>query len=362
MSLVEFYLKTTNRELPVTMGSTHKQLRGAPAAPESYRQFDPIGQDRTETVRDSIHLDWIPRVRKCPECGVTVRMWDGFAHRLIFNRTWANAVAFQPISARYETDRWDSPIEGFVFRLWTWANPGDTFTFGRDMTEESEEDSVTTLKPSKKKGDGTEDEEEEESILTRYSHNDDSFEDDTDDSHRGQSSSPMEILGNMLPFGHPNLGARRLMAIHHGGKREQEQQRVRSANSAAAEMSMWRKKRNKKKLLHHHINSKETGAEVETAPPVAAESSLTRYLNVTESIYYATLNHTTPQLIRLFSHPIVQKCTSPSSRHPFSCLPHYNTQSNSSKYSNIPTRYFWSTFKEPKLIVAANRNDACEYC
>ena len=32
------------------------------------------------------------------------------------NRTWANAVAFQPVSTRFETGRWDSPVEGFAFR------------------------------------------------------------------------------------------------------------------------------------------------------------------------------------------------------------------------------------------------------
>ena len=50
------------------------------------------------------------------------------------NRTWANAVAFQPVSTRFETGRWDSPVEGFAFRLWQWdeAEAKDTFTVGRE--------------------------------------------------------------------------------------------------------------------------------------------------------------------------------------------------------------------------------------
>ena len=36
-------------------------------------------------------------------------------------------------------------------------------------------------------------------------------------SHQQQSSSALDVLGSMLPFGHPNLGARRLMAIDSSG-------------------------------------------------------------------------------------------------------------------------------------------------
>merc|ERR1712111_42589 len=105
---------------------------------EDYRQFETVGSDSAETVKDSIHLDWVTLnggrmdAALCPECGCVVRLWDTFAHRLLFNKTFHQSVAFQPLSARYETERWDSPIEGFVFRLWTWLDPPtDTFTAGR---------------------------------------------------------------------------------------------------------------------------------------------------------------------------------------------------------------------------------------
>ena len=43
-------------------------------------------------------------------------------------------MAFQPVSTRFETGRWDSPVEGFAFRLWQWdeAAAKDTFTAGRE--------------------------------------------------------------------------------------------------------------------------------------------------------------------------------------------------------------------------------------
>ena len=55
-------------------------------------------------------------------------------------------------STRYETDRWDSPIEGFVFRLWQWRDPADTFTFGKPLYDEADVTQATTAKsPSTKK-------------------------------------------------------------------------------------------------------------------------------------------------------------------------------------------------------------------
>ena len=98
-----------------------------------YRQFAVIGEDPSQTVKDSIHLDWSRLKAHCAECGVTVKMWDGFAHRLLWQKTWPRAVAFQPLSTRYETERPDSPIEGFVFRLWQWQpdQVADTFTAAR---------------------------------------------------------------------------------------------------------------------------------------------------------------------------------------------------------------------------------------
>ena len=49
--------------------------------------FSPSPSDASEAVRDSIHLDWSPVLAGCPECGVRVKLWDGFAHRTIWNRS-----------------------------------------------------------------------------------------------------------------------------------------------------------------------------------------------------------------------------------------------------------------------------------
>ena len=124
MSLDEFYTKATN--LPPKDFVLNEGLAGRAA---KYRQFSVVGEDSSGTVKDSIHLDWASLKPGCPECGVTVKMWDSFAHRLLWHRTWARAVAFQPLSTRFETDRPDSPIEGFVFRLWQWQEQevADTF-------------------------------------------------------------------------------------------------------------------------------------------------------------------------------------------------------------------------------------------
>jgi hypothetical protein len=50
-----------------------------------------------------------------------------------------------------------------------------------------------------------------------------------------------------------------------------------------------------------------------------------RWFNVTESVYYATLNHTSPTLVRLMAHTIVQRCTLNG------CHPHFNSHPKSSK-------------------------------
>ena len=76
MTLDEFYSKATNqpsRDFVLT-----ENIAGRAA---KYRQFDVIGENPSHTVKDSIHLDWVPLKPHCPECGVTVKMWDSFAHR-----------------------------------------------------------------------------------------------------------------------------------------------------------------------------------------------------------------------------------------------------------------------------------------
>ena len=71
--MAELYFKTTNEDLPRAlhlrrstrqndieeMTSKEKESFAKLTQMENYRQFDPVGLDLPETVRDSIHLDWI---------------------------------------------------------------------------------------------------------------------------------------------------------------------------------------------------------------------------------------------------------------------------------------------------------------
>ena len=70
-------------------------------------------------------------------------------------------------------------------------------------------------------------------------------------------------------------------------------------------------------------------------PATAAAAATVRYHEVTESVFYATLNHTEPHMVKLFTHKIVQKCSQPSKGQKFQCLPHYDTQLNSSKSAQL---------------------------
>ena len=268
--------------------------------PAEFRQFERVGVDHEETIKDSIHLDWTSVKEQCPECGVNVKIWDGFAHRMLWNRTWLNAAAWQPLGTRYETDRWDSPIEGFVFRLWEWHKPGDTFSRKADMRRlyrRATTFDLPTPGPVYTHQDAEEDPDEDEYSLENLIKrgNDQDFpEEDDDYYHRNQGSSS-DWITNMIPFGHPNLGGnagRRLMSISNsqGGKNRLPQHKRKAAE-------------------------------------------LVRVLNVTESIFYATLNHTTPRMVRLFSHRIVQRCvlTPVTEDRDFFCTPHYHTQPNTSK-------------------------------
>ena len=69
--------------------------------------------------------------------------------------------------------------------------------------------------------------------------------------------------------------------------------------------------------------------------PATAAAATVRYHEVTESVFYATLNHTEPHMVKLFTHKIVQKCSQPSKGQKFQCLPHYDTQLNSSKSAQL---------------------------
>ena len=279
MSLSELYEKSTRSQLPTNV----QLMQSTPGSSSRFAQRDsrPAG-DRLETVRDSIHLDLLPLTPGCPECGVRVRVWDGFAHRVLWNRTFLNAAAFQPVSTRFETDRWDSPIEGFAFRLWEWPSPGNTFILNRRRrvvrTSTFPGSSSTTASSLNHNEDGEDDEdEEEESILSRsssstyYNNNE-----EEDDESRRRPRYPNEWLSNMIPFGRVNLGRRNLLSVE-----------------------------------------------------------TTRFLNVTESIFYGTLKHTTPRFVRLYSHRLLQACEprrdDGDSRYYYRCQPHFDTQPNSSK-------------------------------
>lgn len=85
----------------------------------------------------------------------------------------------------------------------------------------------------------------------------------------------------------------------------------------------------------------------EEAEAEAAASTETRVLNVTESLFYVTLNHSTARLVRLYSHRIVQRCDLGSEegaegvRVPtVDCLPHFNTQQNMSKGEQGTATYY----------------------
>ncbi len=92
MELRELYEKMLGHPAP-------KHLIGHEDRPMS--QFS-SPKEPQETIKDSIHLECRPLDQDCPECGVSVLLWDGFAHRTLWNQTWEDAVAFQPVSTRYE--------------------------------------------------------------------------------------------------------------------------------------------------------------------------------------------------------------------------------------------------------------------
>ena len=54
--------------------------------------------------------------------------------------------------------------------------------------------------------------------------------------------------------------------------------------------------------------------------------------NVTESVFYVTLNHSTPEVARLLEHRVVQRCERVNEETPFKCTPHYDTQPNASEF------------------------------
>lgn len=373
MSLMEFYSKVTNGAMPIAMKSTLQQggSQGWPAsrssgvgqgpdprAEQSYHQFSRIGEDRQETVKDSIHLDWAQLVPDCPECGVNVKIWDGFAHRVLWNHTWHNSVAFQPLSTRFETERWDSPIEGFVFRLWTWSDPGNTFTSGKGAEAtmkgpestrgDADEGSVKVTSSSTPLDDPRDQEDYDDPYsLENFLYKSDGAwggqaldDNDQDDRHGQPATSPLAWIPNVIPFSQGNFAgvgviSRRLQSVSkdayyrdlnsipdpgnldggpsHSGKARKEPRKGPWTNyagsSAAVPMS--------------------ASANLFRSKADDYDDDVTRFFNVTETIYYATLNHTDPQLTALFSHNVIQRCRLNSNR--YECLPHFDTMKLSSK-------------------------------
>ncbi len=336
MSLGELYAKATNKQ-PIRDFVLDESLAGRAA---KYRQFAVIGEDPRQTVKDSIHLDWSPLKPHCAECGVTVKMWDSFAHRLLWQQTWPRAVAFQPLSTRYETERSDSPIEGFVFRLWQWQpDVADTFLINKSVSFpkislleqqqlvpfllfahflQLEESSSTSSSPSsspmstpssvssssKAIQDGEEEEEEDIFALYRKSQDNNLAIDEEEDG--GQTYTPpyQVVISNLLPFGRaPNL--RGLLSLPEG------------------------KSSSKMNSVQRHDSGKEK-------PQEKLKVVASKWLNVTETIYYATLNHSSPQVIALYRHNLLQECVQRRPNQAYQCHPHYDTMANSSKL-HFPT-------------------------
>ena len=54
--------------------------------------------------------------------------------------------------------------------------------------------------------------------------------------------------------------------------------------------------------------------------------------NVTESMFYLTLNHSTPEVVQLLQQRVVQRCERGNEELSFKCTPHYDTQSNASEF------------------------------
>ena len=119
------------------------------------------------------------------------------------------------------------------------------------------------------------------------------------------------MISNLIPFGRPNL--RGLLSYKKQSYYNSVQPVKKTAASAAAA----------------------AGSEnlvVEQQARVLRQQRGWRVLNVTETIYYATLNHSSPQVIPLFSHNLLQKCVQKMPFQPYQCHPHFDTMPNSSKY------------------------------
>ena len=158
------------------------------------------------------------------------------------------------------------------------------------------------------------------------------------DQRPGAASSVPWVLSNILPFGRPpNL---RGLLSYDSGDKGQHHRKIGLSRKNSVDVKSRRKK----------------------YPEVV------RLLNVTETIFYATLNHTSPQVIALFTHTLVQKCVQKTPFQPYHCHPHYNTMPNSSTYyfncKNTITLYFEPSFHSniPLLVGQTVRRWGWSFC
>ncbi len=110
-------------------------------------------------------------------------------------------------STRYETGRWDSPIEGFVFRIWIWDDPLDTFTSGKSMNSPAPTKFILTPVKTTE----TPPEDTNESDFAQNVQDNNNYSSDEEESRN--QGSPYEWISNMVPFGHPNLNGRHLLSL-----------------------------------------------------------------------------------------------------------------------------------------------------
>ena len=153
---------------------------------------------------------------------------------------------------------------------------------------------------SEDQNDQNNEEEEEESIFTLYPGNNE-FSSENDESEREPKYTPPYevVISNLLPFGRPNL--RGLLSYE-----DKKDQKVKSS---------------RKNSVHFEKKPRKSGA-------LQAKK---RVLNVTETIYYATLNHSSPEVIPIFTQNLVQECVQETPVQAYQCFPHFNTMPNSSK-------------------------------
>ncbi len=90
-----------------------------------------------------------------------------------------------------------------MFRIWFWNNSLDTFTHGKTLQEFETPVTMSTPIPASTTS------QDDSEVDKSFQDPDYSLEDDDLKSQ----GSPFEWISNMVPFGHPNLGGRHLLAL-----------------------------------------------------------------------------------------------------------------------------------------------------